>query len=219
MPDDNFEFRLDAPMTRVTESEILESLRAFAKLRDNRSFTTREYDRWKDKVCSSWTISARLGSWRQALARIGIETGVRSRRYSARDLMDNLELVWRELGRPPGQPIMSRYGYRISANPYRRQWGSLRNACNLLSKFKRDEITEEQLLGSAPSHRARTALPLKVRWDILKRDHYACVSCGARPPGVELEVDHVIPVARGGTNEISNLQTLCRPCNQGKKDS
>ncbi len=219
MSKDDFEFRLDTPITRVTQREILDSLRAFAELRKRRPFTTRDYDRWKDKVCSSWTISQRLGSWRQALARIGIETGVRSRRYSARELMDNLELVWRELGRPPGQRIMTRQGYRISAVPYCRQWGSLRNACLLLSRFKRDEITEEQLLGVAPPrHQARDALSLKIRWDVLKRDHYACVKCAARPPDVELEVDHIIAVARGGTNDLSNLQTLCRPCNQGKKD-
>jgi 5-methylcytosine-specific restriction endonuclease McrA len=219
MSKDDFEFRLDAPITRVTQRQILDSLRAFAELRDRRPFTTRDYDRWKDKVCSSGTISQRLGSWRQALARIGIETGVRSRRYSARELMDNLELVWLELRRPPGEPIMTRQGYRISGRTYRRRWGSLRNACLLLSRFKRDEITEEQLLGVAPARQARDALSLKVRWDVLKGDNYACVKCGARPPDVELEVDHIIAVARHGTNDLSNLQTLCRPCNQGKKDS
>ena len=218
MSKDDFEFRLDTPITRVTEREILDSLRAFAELRNHRPFTTREYDRWKNKVCSSWAISQRLGSWRQALARIGIETGVPSRRYSSQELMDNLELVWRELGRPPGQPIMTRYGYRISASPYRRQWGSLRNACVLLSRFKSGEIKEEQLFGVAPPRHARAALPLNLRWDVLKRDHYQCVKCRARPPDVELEVDHIIAVARGGANDLSNLQTLCRPCNQGKKD-
>jgi len=220
MTSDDFAFRLDAKVTRVTERQMLESLRAFAEHLNGRPFTTREYDRWKDKVCHSHTISGRLGSWRRALARVGIAAGIRARRYSPRELMDNLELVWRELGRPPGQPSMHRHGFRISSDPYRTRWGSIRNACVALARFKKGEITEQQLLGDAgaPSRRARAALPLKLRWDVLKRDHYRCVKCGARPPDVVLEVDHIVPVSRAGTNDLANLRTLCRPCNQGKQD-
>ncbi|HAU38803.1 MAG TPA: HNH endonuclease [Phycisphaerales bacterium] len=64
-------------------------------------------------------------------------------------------------------------------------------------------------------------MPLKDRWDVLKRDKYRCSKCGASPSSdhaVNLEVDHIIPVAEGGSNNIENLQTLCRRCNQGKKD-
>jgi hypothetical protein len=218
MTQDDFEFRVDAKLTRVTEREMLDSLRKFAARSNGRPFTTREYDRWKDKVCSSWTISERLGSWRSVLAQVGIETGVKSRRYSPRELMDNLECVWRELGRPPGARLIARHGLRISEPTYRRRWGSLREACQLLARFKKDEITEQQLLGTAPSRQSRTALSLKVRWEVLKRDDYRCIKCGARPPDVELEVDHIVPVSRRGTNDLTNLRTLCRPCNQGKKD-
>jgi hypothetical protein len=218
MTSDEFEFRLDAKVTRVTERQMLDSLRTFAERNNVRPFTTREYDRWKDKYCSSWTISERLGSWRRALARVGIEAGIRARRYSPRELMDNLELVWRELGRPPGQPSMTRQGFHISSHTYKTRWGSLRRACEALARFKRGEITEQQLLGGVPSRRTRAALPLKLRWDVLKRDNYRCVKCGAQPPDVELEVDHIVPVSRDGTNDLVNLRTLCRPCNQGKND-
>jgi len=40
--------------------------------------------------------------------------------------------------------------------------------------------------------------------------------CGRDKTEVALEVDHVIPVAEGGTDELYNLATLCRPCNNGK---
>jgi hypothetical protein len=220
MPTEDFNFRLDAKMTRITEREMLDSLRAFADTCNGRPFTTREYNQWRDKVCHSWTISDRLGSWRGALARVGIETGVKSRRYSSQELMDNLELVWRELGRPPGASMIARRGFRITEPTYRRRWGSLRKACLLLARFKKGEITEQQLLGNAPSRKKqrRAALPLNVRWDVLKWDDYRCVKCGARPPDVELEVDHIVAVSRGGTDDFANLRTLCRPCNQGKKD-
>ena len=55
-----------------------------------------------------------------------------------------------------------------------------------------------------------------VRHRILKRDRHTCQGCGARAPDVELEVDHVIPVSKGGTDDDSNLKTLCKECNIGK---
>ena len=64
----------------------------------------------------------------------------------------------------------------------------------------------------------RIALPKQLRYKILKRDRYTCQSCGARAPEVEVEVDHKIPVSRGGTDEESNLTTLCKGCNSGKSN-
>jgi 5-methylcytosine-specific restriction endonuclease McrA len=43
--------------------------------------------------------------------------------------------------------------------------------------------------------------------------------CGRdRYDGVKLEVDHIIPVLKGGSDDISNLQTLCFDCNRGESD-
>ncbi|MFG3582574.1 HNH endonuclease [Streptomyces sp. NPDC047990] len=47
----------------------------------------------------------------------------------------------------------------------------------------------------------------------LARDRFTCQRCGARE---ELEVDHLIPVARGGSWELSNLWVLCRGCHRNK---
>jgi len=60
--------------------------------------------------------------------------------------------------------------------------------------------------------------PLKLRFEIFKRDNYKCRICGAsaKDEGVKLEVDHKIPKARGGTDAKSNLWTLCFKCNRGK---
>jgi len=56
----------------------------------------------------------------------------------------------------------------------------------------------------------------KLRFDIFKRDGYKCVYCGATPPTVVLEVDHIMPVIKGGENTIENLITSCFECNRGK---
>lgn len=43
-----------------------------------------------------------------------------------------------------------------------------------------------------------------------------CVYCGDRAEGEEASIDHVVPVAAGGTDDLPNLVLACRPCNYGK---
>ena len=59
----------------------------------------------------------------------------------------------------------------------------------------------------------------KWRESVFKRDNYTCVECGGKPPQVVLHCDHIIPVSQGGTDELSNLQTLCEQCNLSKSNS
>ena len=65
---------------------------------------------------------------------------------------------------------------------------------------------------------AREALSKKTRFDVFKRDAFCCQYCGATPPDAVLEVDHIQPVSKGGTNSIDNLLTACFSCNRGKSD-
>lgn len=64
----------------------------------------------------------------------------------------------------------------------------------------------------------RKSISKSLRFAVLRRDGFTCQYCGARPPAVELVIDHVRPVAEGGTNDPDNLLTACEPCNQGKRD-
>lgn len=64
----------------------------------------------------------------------------------------------------------------------------------------------------------RKALSQKIRFEVFKRDSFTCVYCGRKAPDVVLQVDHIVPVAQGGTNDILNLVTSCVDCNQGKSD-
>ncbi len=66
--------------------------------------------------------------------------------------------------------------------------------------------------------RVRKPISTRTRFEIFKRDGFKCLYCGKSPPGVLLHVDHVLPVAEGGTNEIANLATACQECNLGKSD-
>jgi hypothetical protein len=52
-----------------------------------------------------------------------------------------------------------------------------------------------------------------VRNIVLLRDDCICAYCGS---GDDLQVDHRIPISKGGSNRLDNLVTACSPCNQSK---
>lgn len=58
----------------------------------------------------------------------------------------------------------------------------------------------------------------KMRFSIYARDGYRCCRCGASGRFVKLEIDHIIPIAKGGKSTYDNLQTLCHNCNVEKGD-
>ena len=65
----------------------------------------------------------------------------------------------------------------------------------------------------------RINLPKGLRHEVFKRDGYRCVECGASvDDGATLHIDHIIPLSRGGSDELDNLQTLCKDCNMNKSN-
>lgn len=63
------------------------------------------------------------------------------------------------------------------------------------------------------------AVSRRLRFEILKRDSHLCRYCGAKAPDVPLTVDHVVPVALGGSDDPTNLVTACKDCNSGKSST
>jgi hypothetical protein len=62
----------------------------------------------------------------------------------------------------------------------------------------------------------RKAISKRIRFEVFHRDGFRCRYCGATGDGITLHLDHVVAVANGGTNAISNLLTACADCNLGK---
>lgn len=60
------------------------------------------------------------------------------------------------------------------------------------------------------------AVSKRTRYEVLRRDNHSCRYCGATAPDAKLTVDHVTPVALGGTDNPDNLVAACRDCNYGK---
>ena len=220
MTKEDFKFDINAKKVHKLDKDLIESLEVYAKLKNYEYFSTTEYNKWDKKIAGSETFVSRFGSWNKALRIIGIEGG-RERKYTHEELVENLENIWKELNFPPGKRQLAKYGKKISEQPYNRIWGSVKSACEQIALFHDGKITREQLLLKSKTKNERRTIPLNARWIVLKRDNYTCKKCGGSPgkdQTIELEIDHIIPVAKNGTNEVINLQTLCRECNQGKKD-
>lgn len=62
----------------------------------------------------------------------------------------------------------------------------------------------------------RKPISKELRFRVLERDGFTCQYCGRSAPDVVLHVDHVVPVAEGGVNHLTNLVTACIACNLGK---
>ena len=74
---------------------------------------------------------------------------------------------------------------------------------------------------SYTSKEQRRLMTKKLREFIKKRDNYTCCNCGNSvyaEPNLLLEIDHIIPVSKGGCTNEENLQTLCCKCNRSKSN-
>lgn len=90
-------------------------------------------------------------------------------------------------------------------------------ALTLIEKAKAESQSRETGKTTAVQKRKDT----RARYDSLfvdigRRDGFLCAMCGHA--GNNLQIDHITPVAKGGTNDLGNLQLLCPPCNLAKSD-
>lgn len=97
---------------------------------------------------------------------------------------------------------------RVKALHYQHE-DSLRKLREQVSNY---EATEGQVDGTVP---IRRRIRDDVRLLVWARDKGSCVKCAST---MELQFDHIIPLARGGSDEAANIQLLCRTCNLAKGD-
>ena len=56
-----------------------------------------------------------------------------------------------------------------------------------------------------------------AEWELLKKQYgNRCPLCREEEPAITLTIDHIIPLSKGGSNYIENIQPLCKPCNSKK---
>jgi hypothetical protein len=88
---------------------------------------------------------------------------------------------------------------------------TIRRAYDLIIQFHE---THTQARKPRPKARKEVAARYeKILVALGRRDGFACTNCRAVE---DLQIDHILPVSRGGTSDLVNLQILCKPCNKRK---
>jgi 5-methylcytosine-specific restriction protein A len=82
-------------------------------------------------------------------------------------------------------------------------------------KFVTDYVTDPENIKYEDYRNSWNVVRKKMTRLVMKRDKHECRICGSKK---NLQIDHIYPMARGGTNDLDNLQILCKKCNLKKSD-
>ena len=228
----------------ISDEEYFSDLRRVAKLLNSDTVAYSDYEAYGNHPPEY--ICRRFGKWNTALISAGLApTGFSKDRITEQQCYDEIERMWRMLGRQPTSTDITKGGIcKYSIDPFKKRFGGYRKALesfveyiNAEDSVEKDDPMDEvstlrvdgqKVSGSEASdeqkfkpHRTSRNINTRMRFLVLQRDNFKCCACGASPakdPAVVLHVDHIIPWAKGGETTFENLQTLCSKCNLGKSD-
>ncbi|MCK4670606.1 MAG: HNH endonuclease [Nanoarchaeota archaeon] len=226
---------------KISKDKIISELEKVAKKNNFIVFGKREFNEYSE--ISAGTVIRKFGTWRKAISFLkdylknkGHELSARktppNRIYSDKELFDEMERIWKQLGHRPSKIEWTASKPKISFGCYKHRFGGWTNTC---LKFIEYKMGHEVIIDDIPKKESvkeiqpelkikkedKRDIPLKLRLSVLNRDNFRCVFCGRSPAtsvGVILHIDHIHPFAKGGKTTLNNLQTLCSKCNIGKSD-
>jgi hypothetical protein len=206
-----------------SDDSIVDELKRIAKSLGKDSVSTddiRTYGRLSYSV-----VNKHFGSLRKALE----VAGLKPQRYmNATDaellgiIIELWETVLEKEGRTPEKRDLQAFNFPVSGDTYTRRFGSWKKALiQAYESVNAEGLDEEILVKNTEDLKPKKSrsLSLRKRFFVQKRDSFTCCMCGANGHGVKLEVDHIVSVAKGGTDALYNLQTLCFQWNRGKRDT
>jgi len=217
------------PMNLSREA-CIEDLRRVAQQLGKKSVTIEEY---RDLGRFTEGPFRRLfGGWVAALEAAELKAAEGFKRpNTVEELNQNLEAVWRTVGRQPKQSDMRFPLSKIGHDAYCRRFGSWRKALEAFVAYANgdsDETASIEQSAEPPapaaaeeSQRTSRNISWRLRFLVMRRDGFRCQQCGRTPaitPGTVLVIDHINPWSKGGESVYDNLRTLCEVCNGGKSD-
>ena len=210
----------------VSEREFLDDVKRVAQMLSADTVTSKQY---ADHGTFSLKPVPRLfGDWPNVLARIDMKPAAWYERVkSDTDLFENLELVWRSVGRQPRQSDLRKPLSMVGRDVYARRFGSWRNALERFVQFMNSEGAEKTLsdkiepfrpesqttgfLADAKGNPSARTANWRLRFLVMRRDSFRCCQCGASPAlssGVVLVIDHIVAWSAGGQTVIDRKSVV-----------
>lgn len=220
-------FKLNDFHYNTPDQELLNDLKDVANKLKRNNLTSREYD--EIGKFTSGTIHRRFGNWNKALQKAGLELTV-NRNIAEKDLFENLEQVWINLGRQPTDREMRQPISRFSKNPYLTKFGTWRKALEAFVEFINSDNSqncaadiiepEEKPIDASQEvvikHKTKRVTSERLKIQVLMRDGNTCRLCGIKVTGENIHFDHIYPWSKGGETVLDNLQILCAHHNLAK---
>ncbi len=218
-----------AKRMNIPNDELLEDVKRVAKVVNKETVSSLDY--MAHGRLSHPTLVRAYGSWASVLKAARLPATNFKPKATDEESFANMAIVWEVVGRQPMQrdfhPPVSKFAHDV----YVRRFGSWRGALErFVSATNNGEMSiiaekAETLIQvghtKIESHHTSRQPSWRLMFLVMRRDKFACRSCGASPsknPAVNLHVDHIVPWSKGGETTLLNLQTLCERCNIGKSD-
>lgn len=215
-------FKLNKVNKNISRDDIIADLQAIA--RENKTDTVFGTTYRTAGKYAVNTVLRHFGSWNSALQASGLRVTVHNG-ASKLELFYNLKHVWLSLGRQPMRKEVVRPLSEYHWKTYRRVFGSYRKGLEEFVEFMNKRRVKDlkkpfiDIEAKMLKNKTKRNIGYRLRYTVLERDRYKCVKCGCSPAygnDVRLHIDHITPYSKGGETVLSNLQTLCAPCNLGK---
>ena len=219
--------RMDVSNVIKSRQEILDAIAATAKKINKDAVTIQEFEAHTE--LSAGPVRRVFGSWKAALAAAGMVQSPLGKRYTDEQCFENLLALWTHYGRPPQHGEMNRPPSQVGSKAYVRRWVTWRKALQAFVQrvnngeaepaLEAEPTQSDSLQMKQLPHLGPREIALSLRYYVLRRDSFRCLTCGASPAitlGVALHIDHIHPWSLGGPTVAENLRTLCQHCNLGK---
>lgn len=224
------EFKLKDFHYNISDQDLLDDLKRVANSLGVTKLSSRNYSNNGGKYTSG-TISLRFGSWNNALEKAGLKL-VQQRNVSEKELFENIEEVWIQLGRQPVYRDMKESLTQYTTHQYIAKFGTWQKALRAFVEFinlsneenyevEKVEIEENifetnQLNKIIIKHKTKRIPSERLKVQVLMRDGNKCKLCGITLTDENIHFDHVFPWSKGGETILENLQIFWAKHNLAK---